>query len=304
MEMATFAEVVERGSFTAAAEALGVSKGFVSKQISALESRLGLSLLRRTTRRLLLTEEGARFHGYCRRMLEVAREGLQVMHSRSHSVSGLLRLSAPISLGQVFLSPIMEEFCARFPEVRIDLVLDNRLVDLTTDNFDLAFRISDSLPEHLAVTPVGMMEDVVCAAPTYLRGREVPVQPADLSRHTCLLYLNPARGQRWTFRRQRRVEVVEVTGPTAYNYHTALLEPLLAGRGLAKMPGYFVEEYLRDGRLQRVLADYQCDTLPIYLVHHELAGQPPRVREFVSFVLSFLDPETLGIGVPRGPGLR
>jgi len=284
LEMATFAEVVERGSFTAAAEALGVSKGFVSKQISGLEARLGVSLMRRTTRRLHLTEEGERFYDYCRRLVEIAREGEAVMRSRSHSVSGLLRITAPISLGQVFLVDLVEDFSAQFEGVRIDLVLDNRFVDL--DDFDLAFRISENAPEHLAVTPLGMMEDVVCAAPAYLENRSVPRTPAELQEHRCLLYLNPGRGQRWTFRRQRRVEVVEVSGPTAYNYHTALLGPLLGGRGIAKQPGYFVAEYLRDGRLIRLLSDYQCDSLPIYLVHRELSGQPPRVREFVSFVLN------------------
>lgn len=283
LEMATFAEVVQRGSFTAAAEALGVSKGFVSKQISGLEARLGVSLMRRTTRRLHLTEEGERFYDYCRRLVEVAREGEAVMRSRSHSVSGRLRITAPISLGQVFLAQLVEDFCARFAEVEIDLVLDNRFVDL--EDYDLAFRISETVPEHLAVTPLGMMEDVVCAAPAYLEGRQLPRAPSDLINHRCLLYLNPARGQRWTFRRERRVEVVEVSGPTAYNYHTALLGPLLAGRGIAKQPGYFVAEYLRDGRLLRLLSEYQCDALPIYLVHRELSGQPPRVREFVQFVL-------------------
>ncbi|MBN9419207.1 MAG: LysR family transcriptional regulator [Candidatus Eremiobacteraeota bacterium] len=293
LEMATFAEVVERGSFTAAAEALGVSKGFVSKQVAGLEARLGVSLMRRTTRRLHLTEEGERFYDYCRRLVQIAREGEAVMRSRSHSVSGRLRISAPISLGQVYLVELVEEFCAEFAGVEVDLVLDNRFVDL--EDFDLAFRISENLPEHLSVTPLGMMEDVVCAAPSYLEGRSTPVVPSDLVEHRCLLYLNPGRGQRWTFRRQRRVEVVEVSGPSAYNYHTALLGPLLAGRGIAKQPGYFVAEYLRDGRLVRLLPSHQCDALPIYLVHRELSGQPPRVREFVSFVLNRWERVSVGL---------
>jgi DNA-binding transcriptional LysR family regulator len=284
-EMATFAEVIERGSFTAAAEALGVSKGFVSKQISALEARLGLSLMRRTTRRLLLTEEGSRFFEYCRRMLELSREGLQVMQSRSHSVSGRLRISAPITLGQVYLVKLVEQFANLFEGVAVDLLLDNRFVDL--DDFDLAFRISENVPEHLGITPLGMMEDLVCVSPAYLKGRSLPLEPRDLPQHRCLLYLNPARVQRWTFRRARQVEVIEVDGPTAYNYHTALLEPLLAGRGIAKLPSYFVDEYLRDGRLVRLLSDYQCDSLPIHLVHRDLNSQPPRVREFVAFALSY-----------------
>jgi DNA-binding transcriptional LysR family regulator len=280
-EMATFAEVVERGSFTAAAEALGVSKGFVSKQISGLEGRLGLSLLRRTTRRLLLTEEGTRFFEYCRRMREVAREGLQVMHSRSHSVSGLLRITAPITLGQVYVAVMVERFCARFPLVQVDLVLDNQFSDL--EHFDLAFRISQDPPE--AGTPVGVLQDVVCAAPAYVRAQGAPQKPSDLSQHRCLIYLNPGRAQRWTLRRGRKAEVVEVSGATAYNYHSALLPALLEGRGIAKLPGYFVEEFLREGRLLRLLADFQCDRQPIRLIHRELSGQPPRVREFVAFAL-------------------
>ncbi len=130
--------------------------------------------------------------------------------------------------------------------------------------------------EGLAVDhAAGNDEDLVCASPAYLKGLVLPQQPRDLTQHRGLLYLNPARVQRWTFRRARQVEVIEVDGPTAYNYHTALLEPLLAGLGIAKLPSYFVEEYPRDGRLVRLLSDYQCDSLPIHLVHRALNARPP-----------------------------
>ena len=291
IEMAAFAEVVEQGSFTAAAERLGASKSFVSKQISALEARLGVQLLRRTTRKLVLTEEGRTFHDYCRRMVETAREGQQVARSRAHEVSGHLRVSAPVTYGQVFLAPLVREFCARYPQVEVDLVLDNRRVDLLTEDFDLAIRITEHPPQTLSVTSLGMMQDVICAAPAYLRDRMAPATPEDLRDHDCLLYLNPHRMRRWTFRKADRVQIVEVHGPAAYNYHSAVLEPLLGGAGVAKLPDYFVAPFLADGRLIRLLASYQCDQLPIYLLHHDPKGQPPRVRQFLAFALARLGVE-------------
>lgn len=283
-QMAIFSEVVEQGSFTAAAERLGVSKSFVSKQVSLLESRLGgVKLLRRTTRRLKLTEEGAKFFDYCRRMVETAQEGVQLLQSRSHEVSGPLRVSAPITYGQTFLTEVVESFCDLYREVRVDLLLDNRRVDLLAENIDVAIRITESPPQTLFLTPLGVMEDVICCAPSYLSGREVPTKPSDLEDHECLLYLNPERLVRWALRKERRVHTVQVRGRTAYNYHSALLKPLLAGQGVAKLPQYFVAAYLRTGRLVRLLATYEADQIPIYLVHHDPAGQPPRVREFIDF---------------------
>ena len=283
-EMAIFAEVVERGSFTEAAERLGVSKGFVSKQISALERRLEVQLLRRTTRRLYLTEEGRIFQDYCRRTVDIAREGMALLHSRAHEISGPLRITAPISFGQTFLPALVEDFAQIYPEVRLDLWLDNRHVDLATDNVDVAFRITESPPQTLALTSLGVMEDIICAAPSYLERCGRPETPTDLQKHECLIYLNPHRFRRWTFRHQRRIEVVEVDGRLAFNQHNALLAPLLGGFGIAKLPGYFVSRYLAQGDLVRLLPEFQTDQLPIYLVHHELATQPPRVRAFVRFV--------------------
>lgn len=288
VEMAAFAEVVEQGTFTAAAEKLGVSKAHLSRQISSLEARLGVRLLRRTTRTLRLTEEGRTFHDYCRRMVETAREGLQLAQSRGHEVSGPLRISAPVTYGQTFLSDLVGDFCARYPGVRVDLVLDNRHVDLLTEDFDLSFRITEHPPQTLSITPLGVMEDVICAAPAYLRDRPLPLRPSDLAEHECLLYLNPGRARRWTFRRDRKVEVVEVDGHVACNYHTALLESLLQGAGVAKVPEYFVRHLVASGRLVRLLEDYSCEQLPIYLVHHEPTGQPPRVREFLRFAQAWL----------------
>ncbi len=282
-EMATFAEVLEQGTFTKAAEKLGVSKGFVSKQISGLETRLGVQLLRRTTRRLYLTEEGRIFHDYCRRTVDVAREGVQLLKSRGHEISGPMRITAPISFGQTYLPALLEEFAQLYPQVQLDLLLDNRHVDLLAENVDVAFRITESPPQTKAVTSLGVMEDIICAAPSYLAEHPGPRHPQDLSQHECLLYLNPLRVHRWTFRKERRVQVVEVGGQLAFNQHSALLRPLLGGCGIAKLPEYFVEHHLKSGELVRLLADFSSDQLPIYLVHQELNSQPPRVRTFVDF---------------------
>lgn len=284
VEMSTFAEVVELGSFTAAAQRLDVSKSFVSKQVSALEEELGVKLLRRTTRSLVLTDEGHLFFDYCRRVRDTAAEGIKTVQSQSHEVAGPLRLTAPLTFGQVYMPGFVEQFSRRYPEVELDLVLENRRMDLDSESVDVAVRITESPPQNMAVTPVGIMEDVVCASPGYLQQRELPKCPDDLVEHRCLIYLNPARMKRWTFRKHRRVEVVEVSGPTGYNTHQAMMGPLLAGAGVGKVPEYFALQALDNGSLVRLLPGYQCDQLPIYLVHHPLEGQPPRVRELVRFL--------------------
>lgn len=282
-QLALFAEVVSQGSFTRAAERLGLSKSFVSKRVSQLEADLGVVLLRRTTRSLALTEEGSRFVDVCRRVVDLADQGVRWMRSRGQQAAGSLRISAPITYGQLFLPALLQDFSQRYPAVELDLVLENRAIDLMTENFDLAFRITESPPTSLGLTPLGMMEDVVCAAPTFLERYPRPNRPGELSGLPCLLYLNPERQTRWTFRKHRRVEVIEVDGPTAYSHHGALLGPLFAGHGVAKLPEYYVASALSDGRLVRLLPDYHCRTLPIYLVHHPLETQPARVREFVRF---------------------
>lgn len=285
--MATFAEVVASGSFTAAADRLGLSKAFVSKQISQLESRFSVQLLRRTTRRLVLTEEGERFYDYCRRMTETAREGLAALESRSHEVSGPLRITAPITFGQVYLPRLAAGFCTLYPQVSVDLRLENQFIDLT--GVDIAFRITAGTPsDRLAVTPLGVLEEAVCATPAYWKTHGEPDSVNALAEHECLLYLHADRLSRWVFRRAREVKVVEVKGKLASNHHAALLGPLLEGYGVARLPEYLVRPYLADGRLRSVLADWKGDSLPIYALHHSGPGQSPRVREFLKYVLQEL----------------
>lgn len=283
-QMLLFTEVVNQGSFTSAAETLGVSKSYVSKRMSVLEEELGVELLRRTTRKLYLTEEGERFLEYGRRVVETAEEGWRAVRNRGVEVAGHLRISAPVTYGQIFLPSLIESFCARHPRVEIDLMLANRTVDLQAENFDLAFRITDSPPTNYRLTGLGVMRDVVCGAPSLLK-RLGPIDtPRKCAEMPCLLYLNPQRMSQWAFRKSGKLEVIDVTGSSAYNQHSALLGPLIEGRGLAKLPKYLVREHLEDGSLQIVLPDYDCGSIPIYLVHRELKEQPLRVTEFVRAV--------------------
>ena len=282
--MSLFVTVLEEGSFTAAARRLEFSKSYVSKSISNLEEQLGVRLLRRTTRRLYLTEEGQRFLTLCQEVVETAEQGWKAMQSRGVQVAGHLRISAPITYGQIFLPPVIERFCQRYPRVKVDLVLENRAVDLVKENFDLAFRITDYPPENQGLVSLGMMHDVVCAAPAYLDSVEPITNPKQLAQLRCLLYLNPQRVTQWTFRKKGTLETVSVDGQLAFSHHGALLKSLLAGQGIAKLPEYFVREHLENGRLKGVLPEFHCGSIPIYLVHQLSKELPPRVTEFVSMV--------------------
>lgn len=296
--IAVFARVVEANGFTNAANGLGMSKAAVSKQVSRLEDRLGVRLLNRSTRRLGLTEAGRDFYERARRIVSEVEEAEQAASSRQVSPRGLLRVNAPVTYGITHLSPILPEFMKRYPEIRVELVMNDRFVDLIEEGFDLAVRVADLPDSSLVARRLRGARHLVCAAPAYLAQRGTPRVPADLARHDCLLYSYLSTGDEWRFLGpDGKSASVRVAGPLRSNNGDALHQAAIAGLGIIYTPDFFHAEALAQGRLVRVLEDWQTPATAIHVVYPPGRPLGAKVRVFVDYLA-----ERLGEGRPPAPG--
>jgi DNA-binding transcriptional LysR family regulator len=283
--MAVFARVVEMESFSGAARDLGLSKSAVSKRVGRLEDRMGLRLLNRTTRRLSLTEAGAAFYQGCRRVVAEAEAAERAVTRLASAPRGRLKINAPMSFGVRHLAPALPDFMARYPELTVDLALNDRLVDLVEEGFDVAVRVARLEDSSLIARRLAANRLVLCAAPSYLRAHGAPRAVEDLKGHECLLYSYLAAGDVWRLcgpggeRRQR------VTGRLRINNGDALLAVALGGLGVALLPCFICGEDMRAGRLIRVLPEWSgpADTA-IAAVYPASRNLSPKVRVFVDFL--------------------
>ncbi|MDP6571960.1 MAG: LysR family transcriptional regulator [Rhodospirillales bacterium] len=290
-DMAVFVKVVEAHGFSAAARRLRLSKSAVSKRVSRLEERLGARLLNRTTRRLSLTEEGSAFHQRAKSILADIEEAEQAV-SRLHAVPrGTLRVSAPMSFGTLHLAPAVPDFMARYPDLRVDIALNDRLVDLVDEGFDLAIRIARLPDSTLIARRLAPRRVVVCAAPGYWRRAGVPARPEDLKDHNCLHYSYLLSDDAWPFTGPDGAISVKVSGTFMANNGEALSAAAIAGTGVALLPTFIAGPDLRAGRLRAVLGDYEETGPSIYAVYPHARHLSAKVRAFVDFLAARFGPE-------------
>lgn len=314
--MAIFARVVEERSFSAAARRLGLSKSMVSKEVTRLEQALGARLLNRTTRKLSLTEIGAAFYEPCARILQEAQEA-ELLVGRLHAEPrGVLRLTAPVAFGTLHVAPALPEFLAQYPDVRIDLTIGDRQLDLADEGLDLAIRIARVLPDNLAARRLAPINRVVCAAPAYFERHGIPRRPQDLARHNCLVYTHANPDSQWRFRSGKGEDVVPVQGNLTLNDDEALWQATLGGLGIALLPTFIVGKDLQSGRLQAVLSEHvptERNLHALYLPNRHLSA---KVRVFIDFLVARFSPEPYwdrdwavtrkagGARKPRTPAVR
>lgn len=282
-DLAVFAAVAETQGFSAAARRLGVSKAMVSVAVARLEERLGVRLLQRTTRRLSLTEAGAATLPHAQRALLAARDAEEAATQSLMSPRGVLRVNAPMSFGLLHVVPALGTFAKIYPEVRVDLVLDDRVLDLVDGGFDLALRIGALPDSALIAQRVGRSRNVVVAHPDYLARAGAPATPEDLAGHAALVYSLSATGARWTLTRGPRSVTVRVSGPLQANSSLALRQALLQGLGLARIPRFIVGEDLVHGRLVQVLSDWDLPEQGIHAVTTARDYLPRKTRAFIDF---------------------
>jgi DNA-binding transcriptional LysR family regulator len=288
--MAVFARVVEAQSFTAAATQLGMSRSAVSKTIAALEDRLGARLLHRTTRRLAQTEVGQAFYERCARIVAEAEEAeLAVSHLQT-TPRGTLRISAPVSFGILHLAPALPDFLKRYRELRVDIGLADRMVDLIEEGYDVALRIGALPDSSLVARLIGDNHMVLCAAPAYWQRRSRPVEPRDLTQHDCLTYAYQHNPNEWPFVGPDGRFTVRVGGPLGSNNGDLSLDAALAGVGVVLLPCFLCGAHLASGRLEPALSNWMPPPTGIHAVYPHGRHLSAKVRAFVDFLVERFGP--------------
>jgi DNA-binding transcriptional LysR family regulator len=284
-----FVQVVDAGSFTAAAEQLNVSKAVVSKYVTRLEQRLGARLLQRTTRRLTLTEAGEALYRKSSGALAELGEAQQEVAHLAGAPRGSLRVTAPTYFGSAILAPLLKDFVARYPEIQLELDLDDRLTDLVKDRFDVAVRITAAVDPGLVARRLGDSALAVVAAPAYVKRHGLPKTPAELERHACLGYSVARMPNEWRFRQPKgRWIAARIRCAIYCNSDFVLKQAALDGVGLAQFPRFFVARELADGRLVQALPGYGTPELSISAVYVSRRNLLPKVRAFVDFLAAHL----------------
>lgn len=291
-DLAVFVQVVETGSFTTTADRLGISRSVVSKYISRLEDRLGVRLLHRTTRRLSLTEAGQAFFARSQRGLAEIEAAVEEVSQLQAAPRGKLRLNTPMSFGILHIAPALPGFLERYPDVTVDMRLDDQQVDLVAQGFDLAIRIAELPDSSLVASRLAPCRHVVCASPAYLAKHGTPRTPADLRDHNVLTYRYHDSPSEWRFLGpEGRYTTVTVSGSLELNNSLAIRAAALRGAGIALTPTFIVGEDLRAGSLQRLLPDYRAREISVYAVYPERRHLSPKVRAFVEYMKQvFSDP--------------
>ncbi len=287
-----FVAVVECGSFSLAGQKLGTSKSAVSKRISQLENNLGVRLLHRTTRRLNLTEAGEQYYDYARKAFATAREGEDAMTHLQGQPQGSLSINVPMSFGRLHIAPLISAFLAENPNIQMNMVMDDKMVDLVEGGFDVAVRIGHLPDSSLIVRRLAPCRSVLCASPDYLAKFGVPKTPADLLNHNCLFYSYFRGGTEWIFEGPAGPVKVQPRGNYRVNNSDALREALIAGLGICQMPTFIVGPDLASGSLRPLLEDYALPLHSVYAVFPERKHLPAKVRAFLDFVIQHLGGET------------
>ncbi len=284
-EMEAFVQVVDHGGFTEAARKMDLSKSAVSKHVSALEARLAVRLLNRTTRRVSPTEVGLAYYDRARRVLSDASEADEMVTAMQATPKGTLRISVPVSFGISHVSGAVAKFLHAYPEVDIQMVLDDRFVELVAEGYDLAIRVGVLQDSSLKARKLAEAGRLLVASPDYLERMGRPRSIEDLSRHQLLHYSHLASGNFWRIQGLSGDErQVRVGGRLTANNGESLMKAAEAGLGIAMLPSFFLSCALSSGRLVEVLPDLPQATLGIYALYPEGRFTQPKLRAFIDFL--------------------
>lgn len=283
-QLSAFVEVARSQSFAQAARRLDRHVSAVSRAVATLESRLGVRLLQRTTRRVALSEAGRDYFRRCEALLTELEGADAEVRDRGAALHGTLRVSAATGSGQMLLAPIVPEFLAAHPLLTLDLQLSNRYVDLVDEGYDLALRVGALTDSRLVARRLAPSHRVLVAATAYLGRRGGVRTPQQLRQHACLVLDIGARPQRWELERGRTRAALDVAGPLRSNNMFALLDACQAGLGVALLPEFAVASALRSGELQRVLPGWASGGQAMYAVYPSARFVPAKVRAFVDFI--------------------
>jgi DNA-binding transcriptional LysR family regulator len=286
----TLVRVVDAGSFIRAAEQLDTSNAAVTRQVAALEKHLGARLLHRTTRKISLTSSGEAFIEKARQILDHVAEAESLASDGRAELSGVLRLSAPLTFGVAHLSRLLPAFRNRYPKLRLDIDLSDRTVDLVVEGIDVALRITREPSPHLVARQIARLGFTLCAAPMYVKKRGMPKHPSELSRHETLAYSYLAAGDFWQFSREGASVTVQIQ-PAVHATNGQLLRELaLSGGGIIMEPTMHVASDLMRGTLVPLLPEWQAPGLTLYAVYLSQRQLAPKVRAFIDYLIDAIGP--------------
>ena len=283
--MAVFKRAVEAGSFAAAARHFSISPEMAGNHVRALETRLGVRLLNRSTRRLHLTEAGGGYYERCNQILAAIEEAEAEATTLQASPRGLLRIASPVTFGVQQIAPAVSDYMTRYPEVTVDITVSDRFANLIEEGFDLAIRIGALQDSSLIARQLAVAHLVVCASPAYLSRAGTPETPAELGRHACLIYAEISESQSWRFQSpEGRTETVHVSGPFTATNAAFVHRMALAGHGIVRGPNFSFGADIAEGRLVPLLTDWRSPELSIYALYAHRSLLTAKVRSFVDFL--------------------
>ena len=284
-EREVFLAVVEAQGFSAAAKRLNSTPAAVSRRIKALEQRLGVRLLQRTTRKVRLTQQGEVYYREVSRILGQLNNVEQELSESINHPKGDLRIVAPMSFGQHRLAPMVNEFASKYPGLRISLMLEDRETDIVTEGYDLAIRIAYPNDSSLVGRAIAPIPRYICASPEYLQKRGIPNTPADLTNHECLHYNLISEREEWSFPGS---ENLIVKGKFCSNNGEVLLQAAIDGLGIVFLPQFIVDPALADGKLTRILEGLEQPPLTLYALYPSRKHVPAKTRLFIDFIIEKL----------------
>src|SRR5574343_984586 len=291
----SFVRVVETGSMAAAARRLDCTRAQISKQIAELERSFGVRLFERSTRKLALTPSGEVFHQHALRALDAVASTEIAVRNLGDTPSGLLRISASLTFGRLYIAPLLPRLTAQYPELECELILTDQLVDLVDDNIDLALRHTKAPPDEAVAKRLVTLSRVLCATPAYLAAHGQPAQPNDLARHPCFGYLQAETSRTLELLGQQGEQVsVPITSRFRFNNLDCVLDAVLAGHGLAILPTYLAGPEIQNGRLHTILDDYEPLTgfgRQLYACYTPSRVRLPKVRVFLDELERLFNPQ-------------
>ena len=289
--MRVFKTVVDTGSFSAAADKLELSRGMTSRYVAQVETHLGVRLLNRTTRKLSLSEAGDDYYQRATQVLALVEDAEHAATQRTAEPRGTLRINTSVAFGARHLGNAISDFLHRYPRVKADLTLNDRVVDLIEEGFDVAVRVARKIDPGLVARPITRARLVACASPDYLKKHGVPKSPADLVHHNCLTYAYSGPKLEWRFTRRGRVQTVKVTGSLHGNNGEIICRAAAAGLGIIVQPTFLAYELLSEKKLVRILEGWEADEITIFAVYPSRQFLAPKVRSFIDFLVERFGPE-------------
>jgi len=284
--MKTIIAAVETGSFTAAGERQGISKALVSKYVGEVESRLGVRLFNRSTRRLSLTEEGQRYYDQAVPLLEEFSVMVDNVTGAQSAPRGLLRVSVPQTFGEMSLSPLIPKFLEAYPDLSLDLQLSDRMIDMLEEGIDVVIRIGGVDDSSLIARHIKTLPLTLCASPEYITQQGEPLSAEDISKHTCIIDSNFRIGKQWPIvDPEGQTTSIEVSSKVAVNSPRAVKEIAMAGGGIGMIPRFIVESELQEGVLKEILPGYKTLEFGLFAIYPHRRYLSKKVRCFIDFLM-------------------